>query len=132
STGTGTNALATVTPPCTGVTCDFAPASTAQWRQERIGFLPSAIGSPSSLMIGWKTINDLGNNIYIDDVNINQFGVYTFIGTGNWSVAANWINNRMPPAVLRVGEEIVINPSSGNSVKDVSLTLTPGSKLTIM
>ena len=84
-------------------------------------------------MIGWKTINDIGNNIYIDDVNINQFAVYTFIGNGNWSVATNWVNNRIPPAVLPAGHEIIINPSQGGeSVKDMPLTLTPGSKLTIM
>jgi hypothetical protein len=130
STGTGTNALATVTPPCPN--CIFAPSSLAQWRQERIGILPSSLGSPSSLMIGWKTINDFGNNIYIDDVNIIAFTTYTFIGTGNWSVAANWLNNQIPPSVLPAGNEIIVNPSSGNSVKDITVTLSPGSKLTVL
>ncbi|MFI5131851.1 MAG: choice-of-anchor J domain-containing protein, partial [Chitinophagales bacterium] len=129
SNGTGTNALATVTPFCN---CDFGPASTAQWRQERIGFLPSSLGSPSSLMIGWKGTNDFGNNIFIDDINILAITVYTFIGTGNWSVASNWLNSKIPPAVLLAGQEIIINPSSGNSVKNVPLTLNPGSKLTVM
>jgi len=66
SGGTGANALATVTP---SATANFVPTAT-QWRQERVGFLPSSIGSPSSIMIGWRTTNKFGNNIYIDDINI--------------------------------------------------------------
>jgi len=129
SAGTGPNALATVTPQCSN--CNFAPNSASQWRQERIGILPSTIGSPSFLMIGWRTTNEFGNNIFIDDIDIMR-PVYTFIGTGNWSVVTNWLNNKIPPSVLPAGHEIIINPSSGNSVKNVPLTLTPGSKLTVM
>ena len=128
SNGSGINALATVPSACH---CDFAPNSTAQWRQERIGLLPSSIGSPGTIMIGWKTTTDFGNNIFIDDINITD-AVYTFIGTGNWSLASNWANNRMPPSVLPAGYEIIINPSSGTSIKDISVILSPGSKLTVM
>jgi hypothetical protein len=70
SGGAGANALATVTPSCPN--CDFGPSSLAQWRQERIGILPSSLGSPANLMIGWKTTNEFGNNIFIDDINITE------------------------------------------------------------
>jgi hypothetical protein len=130
SNGSGSNALATVTPSYTG---DFAPSSAAQWRQERIGLLPTSVGSPANLMIGWKSTTDYGNNIFIDDINIVALAdVYTFIGTGNWSVAANWVSNKIPPSILPAGHEIIINPSSGNSVKNIPVILGPGSKLTVM
>jgi len=130
SNGSGANALATVTGSCH---CDFAPVSAAEWRQERIAFLPSSIGSPGILMIGWKTTTDFGDNIFVDDINITALtSVYTFIGTGNWSLATNWANNKIPPSVLPAGHEIIINPSSGSSIKDISVTLSPGSKLTVM
>jgi hypothetical protein len=130
SSGNGANALATVTPGCPN--CDFAPNSTSQWRRERIAIHPSAIGTPSSMMIGWKTINGFGNNIYIDDIIIDAKNLYTFIGSGNWTESSNWLNGRTPPSVLPPNHEIIINPISGNSVKDMPLILTEGSKLTVM
>jgi hypothetical protein len=36
---------------------------------------------------------------------------YTFIGSGNWETASNWINNQIPPALLSAnGAQILINP----------------------
>lgn len=67
SNGAGANALATVTPSCF---CDFAPTA-AQWRQERIAFRPAdLVGAPTAMMIGWKGTNMFGNNIFVDDINI--------------------------------------------------------------
>jgi hypothetical protein len=39
--------------------------------------------------------------------------VYTFIGNGNWDIAANWKDNRIPPAVVQNNEQIIINPIAG-------------------
>ncbi|MEO8823286.1 MAG: hypothetical protein ABI366_06885 [Ginsengibacter sp.] len=35
--------------------------------------------------------------------------VYTFIGNGNWDVAANWDSNGIPPVDITPGSEIRIN-----------------------
>jgi hypothetical protein len=73
------------------------------------------------------------------DILSNKFGVdialpvYTFTGSGNWNVAANWLNGKMPPAKLLSCSEIVINPSgSTESLLNVPQVLTPGAKLTVM
>ncbi len=36
--------------------------------------------------------------------------VYTFIGTGNWSIEGNWEGGFMPPATLTGCVQIIINP----------------------
>jgi hypothetical protein len=69
SGGTGANALATVTP---STTSNWGPTGAADWRLERIAFLPSDLGSPATIQIGWRTTNKFGNNVYIDDINIEK------------------------------------------------------------
>ncbi len=58
---------------------------------------------------------------------------YQFIGSGNWSFAANWINNKIPPSVLAPCSQIIINPA-GNSVctLDVQQTVLPGSAISLV
>ena len=52
---------------------------------------------------------------------------YTFIGNGNWSDAANWINNSIPPAILPAGSAIVINPiSNGQCILNVTQHISTG------
>jgi|GEM_PF-384396 len=70
SGGTGANALATITPSCF---CDAPPGNASNWRLERIAFRPMDLpGNPSTIMVGWKVTNRFGNNIYIDDINIEK------------------------------------------------------------
>lgn len=70
SGGTGANALATITPSCF---CDAPPGNATDWRLERIAFRPMDLpGNPSTIMVGWKVTNRFGNNIYIDDINIEK------------------------------------------------------------
>ncbi len=57
--------------------------------------------------------------------------VYTFIGTGNWSIPSNWENNLMPPSPLPAGYEILIDPFSGSCILNVPQILSPGSKITV-
>lgn len=57
---------------------------------------------------------------------------YTFNGTGNWSDAANWINNTVPPPVLSPGSKIIIDPPQGEKcVLDMSYVINPGTELVI-
>ncbi|MDA3614855.1 M43 family zinc metalloprotease [Polluticaenibacter yanchengensis] len=59
--------------------------------------------------------------------------VYEFTGNGNWSDAANWKNNLVPPAILAAGQTIIINPSAnGKCVLNVLQTIAQGAQFTIM
>jgi hypothetical protein len=57
---------------------------------------------------------------------------YQFTGSGNWSLAANWINNKLPPSVLGPCSQIVINPA-GSSVclLDVPQSVMPGAAISV-
>ncbi len=58
--------------------------------------------------------------------------VYTFTGTGNWNVPANWSGNTVPPNPLPAGAAIVINHSvGGNCTLNVSQTIAAGATLTV-
>ncbi len=58
--------------------------------------------------------------------------VYTFIGSGNWTDATNWLYNKVPPAVLPAGSEIVINTKTGGEcILNTSQTISNGAKITI-
>lgn len=56
---------------------------------------------------------------------------YTFIGSGNWSIETNWLNNTMPPAVLQAGTEIIVN-GTGECILNVPQKILLNTKLTIM
>lgn len=57
---------------------------------------------------------------------------YRFIGTGNWSQAANWQNSQQPPAVLPSCSEIIINPAGTTTCSlDVPQTISAGAKLSV-
>jgi hypothetical protein len=59
--------------------------------------------------------------------------VYTFTGTGNWSLASNWSNNKLPPVNLPSGSTIVIDHSAGGQcVLDKPQTIAAGSTLTVL
>lgn len=58
--------------------------------------------------------------------------VYTFTGNGNWSSSANWFDNKIPPAILFPGSEIVIDPPLGQKcILNIPYFLNPGARLTI-
>lgn len=59
--------------------------------------------------------------------------VYTFTGTGNWSDAANWSNNTVPPSSLPSGASIVIDHAVGGvCTLNVAQTISAGATLTVM
>jgi hypothetical protein len=62
-------------------------------------------------------------------VNTNY---YRFTGTGNWTVASNWLNNNIPPAILPPGGEIIIDPINiGECVVNTPQTISAGGKIVI-
>jgi hypothetical protein len=52
---------------------------------------------------------------------------YKFTGNGNWNIESNWMNNRIPPAVLYPGSEIIIDPPVGQKcILNIPYFLNPG------
>jgi CubicO group peptidase (beta-lactamase class C family) len=59
--------------------------------------------------------------------------VYTFIGNGNWNIAANWANGNIPPAVLPAGDQIIIYPlANGECVLNVNQTVSSAASLFVV
>jgi CubicO group peptidase (beta-lactamase class C family) len=59
--------------------------------------------------------------------------LYTFNGNGNWTDAANWMNQQIPPAELQTGDQIIINPPIfGECVLNTTQRIPPGCTLTIV
>ncbi len=57
---------------------------------------------------------------------------YKFIGTGNWNIASNWINNLLPPAMLSYNSEIFIDPTAGGQcILNVPYTLSAGCNISV-
>jgi hypothetical protein len=58
--------------------------------------------------------------------------IYTFIGNGNWSIAANWQNNKIPPAILPAGDDIIIAPAAnGQCMLNITQHIAIGATITI-
>ena len=59
--------------------------------------------------------------------------VYTFIGTGNWSIEGNWEGGFMPPVSLSGCVQIIINPKDNTEcLLNIPLQqIPPGASITI-
>ena len=59
--------------------------------------------------------------------------IYTFTGNGNWDIASNWVNGKIPPAVLYNGSNIVIDPDpAGECALNIPYTINPGVTITVV
>lgn len=57
---------------------------------------------------------------------------YTFTGNGNWTIAANWSNNIIPPGTLPAGSTIYISPPVGSScILNITQTISAGATLIV-
>ncbi|MES2773454.1 MAG: M36 family metallopeptidase [Bacteroidota bacterium] len=97
---------------------------------------------PADVVFPAYTYLGTNSNYNLIEFNVNQFsggGIggtktvcrYTFTGTGNWNLAANWSGNAMPPGVLPAGCEINVDPSSGEAILNVPQTISVGAKITV-
>ena len=78
------------------------------------------------------TVNQKLRSFDISGFVNNYFTQYVFTGSGNWSDAANWQYNKVPPSIIYAGNEIIIDPqATGTCVLDIQYTMPPGSKLTV-
>jgi|GEM_PF-2480627 len=58
---------------------------------------------------------------------------FTFNGNGNWSVPANWLNNRVPVSPVSAAAHIIIRPQAGgNCVLNVPVTISSAAQLTVV
>lgn len=63
---------------------------------------------------------------------VRSKNTYTFLGNGNWSDAVNWLENKIPPAVLPSGSSIYIEPQDGGQcVLNISQTISQGATITV-
>ncbi len=51
----------------------FEPANSRQWRTEKLILKDFCAGDIKSLVIGFESVNDYGNNIYVDSINVKGF-----------------------------------------------------------
>jgi hypothetical protein len=75
---------------------------------------------------------------FIDDATVTINGAtaqritYTFTGSGNWDNAANWSNNRIPPATLPVFSTIIIDHvDGGQCLLNVSQYVATGATIIV-
>ncbi len=105
---------------------------TLQWNYDpNVEVLPT--GGPVNYTVGPyapSTIDSfysIGNTGFINAITTT----YTFTGTGNWDVPGNWSNNTIPPNPLPAGSEIVIDPSSGSCILNISQAISPGASIKV-
>lgn len=78
-------------------------------------------------------VNYTGNRPDMGAYEYDPMLVYTFTGNGNWDVAANWLNNRMPPPVIKQNEQIIINPvAGGECILNVVQQVRNGAQVKVM
>lgn len=71
-------------------------------------------------------------NLSKNFVKATALAVYTFTGNGNWDIAANWLNNNIPPSPLPTNSAIIINPAGdGECILNVPVTISQGGQISV-
>lgn len=99
--------------------------------------VPAAGDDTVSFYYAGNAANGLGSSgdfIYAGSKKINIVTTtYTFTGNGNWSNAANWANNTLPPSNI-AGSHITIvidPPLNGECILDVPQTISSAANLVV-
>jgi len=53
-------------------TSNYAPTSASQWREETVTVRPNFPGNPQFILLGWRATTGFGNNLFIDNINIEK------------------------------------------------------------
>jgi serine protease AprX len=92
--------------------------------------------TPLNISYRIKMNIDTDTSFYFDVVTINHINpciTYTFTGSGNWNVAANWEAGIIPPATLPAGSTILINPSAdGECILNTNQEVSAGAYFNVM
>jgi serine protease AprX len=85
---------------------------------------------PMNIQYRIKMNMDTDTSFYFPVVNINHntpCNSYTFIGTGNWDISANWLGGNIPPSVLPQGSSIFIDPvGTGECILNINQQISAG------
>jgi subtilisin-like proprotein convertase family protein len=123
-------------PPIGGVTVRPQQALSAFNGQNSAGTWTLTINDLAAddggALTGWGLkFNGTGNTCTI--ISTPLATTYTFTGNGNWSDAANWANNTVPPALLPSGSVIVVNHTVGGVCRlNVSQQIAAGATLQVL
>ena len=107
-------------------------------------FFPNGYGEQIGLQADGKVVIT-GSTENTSNPNLSDFALtrlksgplttgrlYTFIGSGLWSNAANWSNSTMPPTTIPAGSSIIIDPSAGSEcVIDITVHVQAGATVTV-
>ena len=89
-------------------------------------------GGPVTYSVGPFLPANLDSSFVIGNIDILHSSViYIFNGTGNWDLPGNWVNSIVPPVTLPAAQEILIDPSSGSCILNITQNISPGGKITI-
>jgi hypothetical protein len=59
--------------------------------------------------------------------------IYRFTGNGNWNIASNWLNGKIPPTHVLHCAEIIIDPAgNGECVLNTEQVVAPGARITVV
>lgn len=100
---------------------------------ESYGSLPKVISDPVS--VTWNATSSKWQIKFFDEGSLGGYFItsskeYVFTGNGNWSNAANWLNNAKPPASLPRNYSITILEGA-QCILDITQKLFSGSNLTV-
>jgi Pregnancy-associated plasma protein-A len=120
-----------------GATLGTVAASTSAyttptaWRRDTV-FIP--INTNANLRVLIRCTNRYGNNIFLDNINLSKKPrTYRFIGDGNWTLTANWLNGQVPPATLPPGDLIIIDPVvEGECLLNITMTVSSSTSITVL
>jgi hypothetical protein len=114
------------------------PNATLMGQGEGITFRDDSTGYISNekfvySFIGFNfTVNQKLRAFNIGSFVSNFSANYIFTGNGNWSVAANWKSNLMPPVTLPANSKIIIDPAgNGECIVDIPYTVATGEKIIV-
>ncbi len=97
-----------------------------------LGYINLAKGSYGKIKsVGKSTLSVCTPRSY--SCNNTSTLTYIFIGNGNWNIPENWLNNLIPPALLTMGYQILINSEGGGQcILNISQAIGPGANLTVL
>jgi hypothetical protein len=88
---------------------------------------------PGEGEVSFLLCNNIWQRLNYVMCNNSAPNVYTFVGSGNWSIAANWLNGIVPPASLPAPDQIIIYPlANGECVLNVSQTISSAGSLFVV
>jgi hypothetical protein len=92
--------------------------------------------SPHSILPNLQVVCDSVANFFAEVINgignctPEYNDAFVFTGNGNWNVAVNWKDNRIPPPIVLQGTQILVKPPPGGScILNVPVTVSPGAAL---